>query len=66
MGPRIKAYANFWHRCIFESFNECLDYERPYGIEGKPYDWVTEAKIFRRVEKTDIKKHLEKGENRLL
>ena len=37
MPPRLKAYQSFWHRCIFESFNECLDYERPFGVEGKPY-----------------------------
>ena len=41
MAPRIKAYSNFWNRCIFEALNEYLDHERPYGIDGKPYDWVT-------------------------
>jgi hypothetical protein len=51
MNPRTKAYLNFWHRCIFESFNECLDYERPFGIEGKPYEWVTNTRVFRKVSK---------------
>lgn len=49
MGPRMRAYLSFWHRCIFESYNECLDYERPYGIEGKPYEWTLETKIFRKI-----------------
>lgn len=49
MGPRLRAYLSFWHRCIFESYNECLDYERPYGVEGKPYEWTTTTKVFRHI-----------------
>ena len=65
MGPRLRAYTNFWQRCIFECFNECLDYERPFGIEGKPYDWVTETKVFRRVTRAGLKKRFKSAEERL-
>jgi hypothetical protein len=66
MGPRAKTFMNFWHRCIFESYNECLDYERPYGIEGKPYQWVTETKMMRTITQPKIAHHMRRAENRLL
>lgn len=51
MGPRVKAYLSFWNRCIFESYNECLDFERPFGVEGRPYDWLKERRVFRPVQR---------------
>lgn len=29
----------FWHRALYELFNELLDKRRPYGLRGKPYAW---------------------------
>lgn len=66
MGMRTKAYTNFWHRCIFESFNECLDYERPYGLDGKPYDWITHKKAFRQVLRKHLDAKLHSAQERLL
>lgn len=57
---------NFWHRGIFESYNECLDYQRPYGIEGKPYEWITETKIMKTIKRNKITYHLNRASNRLL
>lgn len=57
---------NFWHRGIFESYNECLDYQRPFGIEGKPYEWVTETKMMKPIKRQQIIQHLNKASNRLM
>lgn len=37
-----------WHRAIFESLNESLDAERPYGIFGKPYLWSQSSRVSRK------------------
>ena len=61
-----KRNMNFWHRGIYESWNEFLDCERPYGINGKPYEWVTEGKHFRSIRLDDIENKLQKSIDRLL
>jgi hypothetical protein len=27
------------HKAIFDALNEMLDFERPFGIWGKPFPW---------------------------
>ena len=66
MAPRLKAFQSFWHRCIFESYNECLDYERPFGVEGKPYEWSQERKLMRPVGLTQLPERFKKASVRLL
>lgn len=63
-----KLYTEFWHRSIFECYNECLDYERPYGITGAPYTWICEPKLPRPLSysKGKVEQILESAESRLL
>lgn len=32
------------HKAIFDSLNEILDFERPFGIWGKPFPWKKKTK----------------------
>ena len=54
LSKKVKLYTQFWHRSIFETFNECLDYERPFGMTGAPYRWITEPKLGRKISKNMV------------
>lgn len=35
----LKSFNKIFYRSLFDTFNECLDGERNYGILGKPFPW---------------------------
>ena len=35
----LKSVSYVHHKAIFDCLNEFLDYERAYGIWGKPFPW---------------------------
>lgn len=42
----MRTLEKIHNKAIFEAFNEALDYERVYGLRGKPFPWkVTHEKI---------------------
>jgi len=44
----VAMMVHHWHRAVYESLNESLDAERPYGIFGKPYLWSQSTRISRK------------------
>ncbi|EGR30098.1 IQ calmodulin-binding motif family protein, putative [Ichthyophthirius multifiliis] len=37
----VKQIERIHNKAIFEAFNEALDYQRVYGLRGKPFPWKT-------------------------
>ena len=40
----LKSVDHIHHKALFDSLNEWLDAERPFGIWGKPFPWRTSYK----------------------
>lgn len=59
----MRTLERIHNKAIFEAFNEALDYERIYGLRGKPFPWkVTHEKISEKPHlPKDIKKILKKA-----
>lgn len=46
----LKSIDHIHHKALFDSLNESLDAERPYGIWGLPFPWKTTHKNKRKFE----------------
>ena len=39
----LKSFNKIFYRSLFDTFNECLDWERNFGQYGRPFPWKTSA-----------------------
>lgn len=39
----LKSLTRVYFRSIFDAFNESLEFQRSYGMMGKPYPWSTKV-----------------------
>lgn len=44
----MKTALHIHHKALFDSINEMLDHERPYGVWGKPFPWKKSLSIERK------------------
>jgi hypothetical protein len=41
----LKTALHINNKALFDSLNEMLDHERPYGVWGKPFPWKKSLSI---------------------
>ncbi|EAR83714.2 IQ calmodulin-binding motif protein, putative (macronuclear) [Tetrahymena thermophila SB210] len=64
----IQTLERIHNKAIFEAFNEALDYQRMYGLRGKPFPWkITHEKISEKPHsQQDIPKILQKASEKVI
>ncbi|KAL4429918.1 hypothetical protein ABPG74_000284 [Tetrahymena malaccensis] len=64
----IQTLERIHNKAIFEAFNEALDYQRMYGLRGKPFPWkITHEKISEKPHSSqDIPKILQKASEKVI
>lgn len=57
----LKTALHIHNKALFDSVNEMLDHERPYGVWGKPFPWKKTMNIDRKWSAEIEEKKLKKG-----
>lgn len=62
----LKTIMHIHNRALFDSLNEFMDHERPFGIWGAPFPWKRSATFVRGYTEDQLEEKLKKGTEKVV
>ena len=62
----LKTILHIHNRALFDSLNEFMDHERPYGIWGAPFPWKKSASFTRGFKEDQLEDKLKKATDKVV